>query len=46
MLAYRAAKRFVQNKQADELAGVFIVDSGAEDARAVHDGSGQAVGGS
>ena len=26
MLAYRAAKRFVQNKQADELAGVFIVD--------------------
>src|SRR6188474_2521326 len=26
MLAYRAAKRFVQNKQADELAGVFMVD--------------------
>jgi VWFA-related protein len=26
MLAYRAAKRFVQNKQADEFAGVFIVD--------------------
>ncbi len=25
-LAYRAAKRFVENKQADELAGVFIVD--------------------
>ena len=26
MLAYRAAKRFVQNKRADEFAGVFIVD--------------------
>jgi VWFA-related protein len=26
MLAYRAAKRFVQNKQPDEFAGVFIVD--------------------
>ena len=26
MLAYRAAKRFVETKQADELAGVFIVD--------------------
>lgn len=26
MLAYRAAERFVQQKQADELAGVFIVD--------------------
>jgi VWFA-related protein len=26
MLAYRAAKRFVERKQADEFAGVFIVD--------------------
>jgi VWFA-related protein len=26
MLAYRAAKRFVQSKQADEFAGVFMVD--------------------
>lgn len=25
-LAYRAAQRFVQSKQADELAGVFVVD--------------------
>jgi VWFA-related protein len=26
MLAYRAAKQFVKDKQADELAGIFIVD--------------------
>jgi VWFA-related protein len=26
MLAYRAAKRFAEDKQADELAGVFVVD--------------------